>query len=92
MLVPKSQLNGSQVLAFAETISKDKDDFALARRFLLKIIAQKAKDLSFNSVEKSYTFAKLYDAAQTLFAQIDEVNLDKKYTIVSIIHQISEAL
>ncbi|MBQ4471880.1 MAG: AAA family ATPase [Alphaproteobacteria bacterium] len=92
LIVPANQINGGDVLTFAAAVEHDNMALSLCRRFLLKIIAQKAIETSGISMEKSYVFSSLYDKISQLFAQMDELNLDKKETIVSTIYQLSEAL
>ena len=92
LLKPTNQIDASNLVAFAEQVSKNKQIFDLTKHLLLKSLANKAKDATESSLNQAYLLSELYGHIQTLFDQVDSKNLDKKQIIISIIYQISEVL
>jgi len=90
-LLAEGSLNSAAALDWAETAIKDKDTLRLACRFLLKIISKYAINRGV-SIEKSFELSELYAKVQNLLRQMEQLNLDKKHTMTSIIQQISEVL
>ena len=92
LLEKESDLEIASFFEFCEAVARSKELFALTQRFILKIIVKKTKEATQFSLEKGYKLSKTYETVQELLTQIATLNLDKKQTLVSIIHQIREAL
>jgi len=86
------QVDGADLIGFCEQMAKTKEAFHLIQVLLLKYINAAAKQQTTASMEKAYLLSNLYDQINSFFEQIDSQNLDKKQALISIIHQISEAL
>ena len=78
------------LLTFAEENSRDNEIYTLVRAFILKQLFFEAEQEAKQNLESAYTKSLLYMNAQKLFDQAEALNLDKKQTLISIIHQIKE--
>ena len=91
-ILESNPLNVSLLLTFATNVSSNPDLFLLVRQFLLRWLEEHSKQLSLVNLEKANEMTIIYKQTQTSFAEIDSLNLDKKQSIISIIHKIKEAL
>ncbi len=89
-ILQTSDLPIETLLTFAEENSRDSEVYALVRDFILKQLFFEAEQEAKHNLESAYAKSILYMNAQKLFDQTDTLNLDKKQTLISIIHQIKE--
>lgn len=87
-----SELVFNDLLAFAEEVSKDNEAYLLAQDFILKQLAFYAREEASQNLENAYKKSTLYMEIKKLFQQVENINLDKKQTLISVIHQIKESL
>lgn len=92
LLQPTKDIDGVDLVAFAEQVSKNKEIFNLSKYLLLQLLSDMAKKFSRQNMERASALSNLYQQIKTLFEQTESQNLDKKQILISMIYQISEVL
>lgn len=85
-------LNPQRIVNFAEQVIQNPKYYLLTTDIVLKYLSFKAKEATSFSLEKAFDITNLYEKIKHLIQQTDSLNLDKKQTMITIIHQISESL
>lgn len=85
-------LNPQRIVNFAEQVIQNTKYYHMTTDIILKYLSLKAKETTSFSLEKAFDISNLYEKTKYLIQQTDSLNLDKKQTIITIIHQIAESL
>lgn len=91
-LLQSADLETDALLAFTEEAAKDSEVYVLVQDFILKQLSFYVKQDADRDLASAYAKSVLYMKIKNLFDQVESVNLDKKQTLISIIHQIKEIL
>ncbi len=91
-LRPLGQIMIEELSDFTDYVSKDEQVYKMTKTFLLNWLADTAHKMALEGNPMAETFIDLYNETTRLFADTDNLYLDKKQALTQIFFKISEVL
>ncbi len=89
-MLPLGQIIIEELLDFVDYVTKDENVYGMTKLFLLNWLADTAHKLALESNPLSETYIDLYQETAKLFADTDNLYLDKKQALIQTFFKIGE--